>query len=133
MSLGYAILFWTLIEALLVFVFFFVAKWLTPRETATTPNAPTADEAKAAKPGKIRMGFTSWFKGLIERLFLVFMLLAGFEGAAIVVFGAIKLGTRLDNDKDTKVSNDYFLIGNLLSIAAATGIYLLVKDFIHIV
>ncbi len=129
MSLGYAILFWTLIEALLVFVFFFVAKWLTPREKAP----PTTDDVAAAKPGKIKIGFTSWFKGLIERLFLVFMLLAGFEGAAIVVFGAIKLGTRLDNDKDTKVSNDYFLIGNLLSIAAATGIYLLVKDFIHIV
>ncbi len=61
---------------------------------------------------------SSWLKGFIERAFLVFALLAGFENA-LILFAAIKLGTRLNSDTESKISNDYFLIGNLISIAAA--------------
>jgi hypothetical protein len=56
----------------------------------------------------------SILKGLIERL----MLLLGFVAAiptVIVFFGAIKLGTRLKESNDSPISNDYFLIGNILS------------------
>jgi hypothetical protein len=56
----------------------------------------------------------SVLKGLIERG----MLLLGFVAAiptVIVFFGAIKLGTRFKEANDTKISNDYFLIGNVAS------------------
>jgi hypothetical protein len=42
-------------------------------------------------------------------------------------FGALKLGTRLDTDKNDRVSNDYFLIGNLMSILLVVISYLIWK------
>ena len=56
----------------------------------------------------------SVLKGLIERC----MLLLGFVASIptiIVFFGAIKLGTRFKESTDSKISNDYFLIGNVMS------------------
>ncbi|WP_205504403.1 hypothetical protein [Rufibacter psychrotolerans] len=63
-------------------------------------------------------------KGLLERFFL-FLCLINDLGAALTVLGALKLGTRLDTDKQHPVSNDYFLIGNITSILFAI-IYFLV-------
>jgi hypothetical protein len=59
----------------------------------------------------------SIFKGVLERSFLTISLLLGYENI-LLVFGALKLGTRLEKDAELDVSNDYFLIGNLLSISA---------------
>lgn len=59
----------------------------------------------------------SVLKGAFERIFLIFALLLGYENM-LLVFGALKLGTRLEKDAARKISNDYFLIGNLLSIGA---------------
>lgn len=56
------------------------------------------------------------FKGVLERLFLVTGLLTGFPHV-IIAFGALKIGTRFQ--KNNKVSNDYFLIGNFISLLAA--------------
>lgn len=55
------------------------------------------------------------FKGVLERFVLVAGLLTGFP-QVIIAFGALKIGTRFQ--KNNKVSNDYFLIGNFLSLLA---------------
>ena len=57
----------------------------------------------------------SIFKGVLERLFLIIGLLAGYP-QVIIAFGAIKIGTRFQ--KDSKISNDYFIIGNFTSLLA---------------
>jgi hypothetical protein len=60
----------------------------------------------------------SILKGLLERL----MLLSGFILAIptiVVFFGAIKLGTRFKTDEKERISNDYFLIGNVVSAMIA--------------
>ena len=55
----------------------------------------------------------SIFKGALERLIIFFALVQGIS-QILIVFGAIKIGTRLD--KDNPVKNDYFLIGNFTSL-----------------
>lgn len=37
----------------------------------------------------------------------------------LIAFGALKIGTRLHEDKQNKISNDYFLVGNLISLLLA--------------
>ena len=54
-------------------------------------------------------------KGIVERLVLYVGLLNGFA-TVLVLFGALKIATRLKDQSDDKVSNDYFLIGNLVSV-----------------
>ena len=114
-SFKYALFFFVMLEVFLVIIFYAVSKWLDPKN----PN-----KDNLAK-------FTSWLKGFLERIFLAFLFLSGLQAGALVLFGAIKLGTRLESDKDRKVSNDYFVIGNFLSIAGAVITYLLFKDFLN--
>ncbi|SHN25894.1 hypothetical protein SAMN04488057_11475 [Cyclobacterium lianum] len=52
--------------------------------------------------------------GVLERLFLYVGLIQGF-GQSLILFGALKIGTRIKNDED-KISNDYFLVGNIVSV-----------------
>lgn len=65
-------------------------------------------------------------KGLLERFFLSFCLAINLP-IIIAFFGAIKIGTRLDNENKSKVSNDLFLVGNIISVLFAI-IYFLVWD-----
>ncbi len=58
----------------------------------------------------------SVFKGLLERIFLITGLVLGFP-QVIIAFGALKIGTRFQ--RNSKISNDYFLIGNFISLMAA--------------
>lgn len=60
----------------------------------------------------------SLIKGWIERGFVSFGLLMDVP-MVLIFFSAIKLGTRFRRDEDSRVSNDQFLVGNLLSVAAA--------------
>jgi hypothetical protein len=62
------------------------------------------------------------FKGLLERFFIYVSLINDLH-SALTVFGALKLGTRLEDDKKVKVSNDYFFVGNLISVLFALGYY----------
>jgi hypothetical protein len=62
-------------------------------------------------------------KGILERLLLIIGLMNGYP-QVITAFAALKIGTRI-NDKEHKISNDYFLIGNLISLLAALGYVLL--------
>ncbi len=111
-DIKYKILYWVIVEAFLIIIFYAVSKWLNPK------NPSKNFEEK----------FTSWLKGFLERMFLVFLLLTNFQGSALILFGAIKLGTRLDSDKEKKISNDYFVVGNFVSIAGAIITYLLFKE-----
>jgi hypothetical protein len=68
-------------------------------------------------------------KGWLERLFLFLCLVYGLPHA-LIAFGAIKIGTRV-NDKGNKISNDYFFIGNMVSLLLVVFFYafwLLWKD-----
>ncbi len=57
-------------------------------------------------------------KGILERLMLYVGLLHGFP-QILIAFAALKLGTRFREDEENRISNDYFLIGNLISILLA--------------
>ena len=57
-------------------------------------------------------------KGILERLVLFTALLHGYP-QMLIAFSAMKLGTRLHQEKGSEISNTYFLFGNLLSILLA--------------
>ncbi len=52
-------------------------------------------------------------KGMVERLFMFLALVYNFPHA-MIAFGAIKIGTRIKLDE--KISNDYFFLGNMISL-----------------
>lgn len=64
----------------------------------------------------------SLLKGVVERTFLTICLVNNYPHA-LTLFGALKLGTRLKredvNPAEGKSFNDYFLLGNMVSVAAA--------------
>lgn len=62
--------------------------------------------------------FSAISKGVIERLVLLTALIHDYP-QILIAFGAMKLGTRLHEEKETEISNTYFLIGNMLSIFLA--------------
>jgi len=66
------------------------------------------------------------FKGALERLILFLGLLNNYT-TVLVVFGALKIGTRLHEDNKCSVTNDYFLIGNLLTILIAMAASVVAK------
>ena len=57
-------------------------------------------------------------KGILERAVMFTGLLHGFP-QILIAFGALKLGTRLHEEKESEISNSYFLVGNLISILLA--------------
>lgn len=96
-----------MLEIIAIFIF----KWI--RNTFANKEANTIQKAD-----------WSVLKGLIERS----MLLLGFVATIptiVVFFGAIKLGTRLKESSDSRISNDYFLIGNITSAIVVLLEYLL--------
>jgi|GEM_PF-415211 len=67
-------------------------------------------------------------KGALERLCLFLALYLGFP-QMLIAFGAFKVGTKLGND--CRISNDYYLVGNLVSIILVFIVYLLCRDFLN--
>lgn len=60
------------------------------------------------------LGFSiSVFKGIIERFLIYYALILNIS-QILIVFGAIKIGTRFD--KNNKIKNDYFIVGNFFTI-----------------
>lgn len=57
-------------------------------------------------------------QGVLERLTLLIGLLHDFPHV-LIAFGAFKIGTRLREDLNSHISNNYFLTGNLISIMLA--------------
>lgn len=72
---------------------------------------------------KIGFDFKSIFKGMAERIFLFILLVNGYS-SALTFFSALKLATRLKHEEPKQSLdgfNDYYLLGNLLSVAVAIG------------
>lgn len=65
---------------------------------------------------ELHAAWKALLKGMFERIVLIVGLLQGIP-QIVIAFGALKIGTRLHDS--SKISNDYFLIGNLLSILIA--------------
>ncbi|MDJ0763348.1 MAG: hypothetical protein QNJ97_10195 [Myxococcota bacterium] len=68
-------------------------------------------------------------KGLLERTTICLGLLHGFPHI-ITAFAALKLGTRLHEEKENSISNAYFLVGNLLSLLLAIVYVVVTRDFL---
>ncbi len=67
--------------------------------------------------------YASIGKGVAERLFLLITLVSGYPHA-LTVFSALKLGSRLTYNVDEKIENSYnnfFLLGNFISVIVAIG------------
>jgi hypothetical protein len=80
---------------------------------------------------KIGFNFKAIFKGLIERLFLFIALVNGYS-QALTLFSALKLATRLkhhDDPNEMDSFNDYYLLGNLISVAVAIGYVYIYQHF----
>jgi hypothetical protein len=79
---------------------------------------------------KMGLDFKSIFKGFIERVFLLICLSQGFAHA-LTLFGALKVATRLKrqdaDDKDLAAYNDFYLVGNLVSVMVAIGYVILLQ------
>lgn len=66
-------------------------------------------------------------KGVLERLFIIIGVLIGYP-QVIIAFGALKIGTRFQ--KNSKISNDYFLIGNFISVLVSLLYIFFVRNLI---
>lgn len=73
---------------------------------------------------KLGLDFRSIVKGLIERCFLIISLVNEFPHA-LTLFGALKVATRLKHTNEDSTNdnsyNDFYLIGNLVSVMTAIG------------
>ncbi|MEM6737518.1 MAG: hypothetical protein AAGC64_11130 [Bacteroidota bacterium] len=69
---------------------------------------------------------SSVIRGLLERLFLYIILQISLP-QGLAFFGALKIATRLKDDD--KISNDYFLVGNLISVLMVIAYYLISKHY----
>ena len=70
---------------------------------------------------RIGIDFKSIFKGIIERLFLSIAFINNLS-SALTFFSALKLATRLKHQEtgsEHNKFNDYYLVGNLASVAVA--------------
>jgi len=70
---------------------------------------------------KTEIDLESLFKGCLERLFLALFLYNDLPHA-LTVFSALKIATRLKHEErheDTQRFNNYYLIGNLISVSMA--------------
>ncbi len=80
------------------------------------------------KEKKDKINGISIFKGVLERIFIV----ASFHfnmTSALTLLGALKIATRIKDTED-KVSNDFFLVGNLISVLFGIGYYVIWKELI---
>ncbi|RUA33088.1 MAG: hypothetical protein DSY77_10965 [Bacteroidetes bacterium] len=80
-----------------------------------------------AKYNKDKISFSSIMKGILERAFICFSLLVGYPHV-LTLFAALKIATRIKDD--SKISNDYYFIGNLVSVSLAILYTLLIEQHI---
>ena len=103
----YAIAIFAAGELISLLIFCFIRKQFAPTESSSAGSA-------------------SIVKGILERVVLFTGLLFGFP-QILIAFGALKLGTRFSTEQESRISNDYFLIGNLISILLALVYTIIVK------
>jgi len=87
-----------LCEAGATFAFYLMAKWNERREGAVQQS---------------RLSWRGLLKGWAERAFLVYALISSLP-QALTLFAALKIATRIKDDE--RISNDFYLIGNLISV-----------------
>ncbi len=78
------------------------------------------------KASKDKISRTSMLKGLLERTLIVVSLHLSIT-QSLTLLGALKIATRIKDGED-RVSNDFFLIGNLVSVLFGIGYYILLKE-----
>ena len=66
--------------------------------------------------GRNTINLSSIIRGMAERAFITFTLVYGIP-QSLTVFAALKIATRI-KDED-RISNEFYLLGNLLSITLA--------------
>ena len=69
-----------------------------------------------------KLTLSSVLRGALERAFLFIILIIDLP-QGLAFYGALKIATRLKDDD--KISNDYFLVGNLVSVLIVIGYYLI--------
>jgi hypothetical protein len=79
------------------------------------------------KANKDKISRTSILKGILERIFIVVSLHFKMT-QSLTLLGALKIATRI-KDED-KISNDFFLIGNLVSVLFGIAYYILLTELI---
>ena len=81
---------------------------------------------------RLGFDFKSIIKGVVERLFLFIALVNGYS-QALTFFSALKLATRLKHSETVAANenkfNDYYLIGNLASVAITIGYVYVYQNF----
>jgi hypothetical protein len=80
------------------------------------------------KATKDRISLRSILKGILERIFIVVTLYHNMT-QALTLLGALKIATRIKDTED-KVSNDFFLVGNLISVLFGIAYYVIFKEHI---
>jgi len=98
------------VELLMIFLFVLLAK-LNKNKT----------------PEQNNINALSILKGVLERGFVTFALMQNFP-QVFTVFAALKIATRIKDD--THISNDFYLIGNIISITLAIIYYKVINIYL---
>lgn len=72
----------------------------------------------------------SVLKGLLERVFITFSLLVGYP-QALTLFAALKIATRIKDE--SKISSDFYFIGNIISVSLALLYTVLIEQHILLI
>jgi hypothetical protein len=80
------------------------------------------------KDKKDKINGISIFKGVLERIFIVVSFHFNMT-SALTLLGALKIATRIKDTED-KISNDFFLVGNLISVLFGISYYVILKELI---
>jgi hypothetical protein len=78
------------------------------------------------KTNRDKITRSSIIKGLIERAFVLTTLWFGLS-SALTLLGALKIATRIKDNED-KVSNDFFLLGNLISVLFGVLYFVVIRN-----
>lgn len=105
-------------------------KYLRRKFTEENSNKVASKKKKRDATDKLLYLNISTFKGIMERLIMATCLAIGVV-PILIVFGALKIGTRLKSP-DNKIQNDYFLIGNLSSIFISVIYVYIFEKIIHL-
>ena len=80
------------------------------------------------KTNRDKITRASVLKGLVERAF-VLITLCNNIASALTLLGALKIATRIKDNED-KVSNDFFLLGNLVSVLFGVLYFVFIRNLI---
>lgn len=108
--IGPFILLWLLMETILTLVFHFL----------------NSKVFSVIEDNQTSLTLIAVLKVIMERILLILGILNGYPHV-ITAFAALKIGTRI-NDTEHKISNDYFLIGNLISLLSALAFVLIIQN-----